>query len=267
MNKRGYLKKEEISAFAELLQKIIFPQYTGIDSNQEGEWFSLRSSFINHLGELLELSGSSDELCMKVIEIAKMNIPHLQTLLWKDVCAAYNGDPAAEDYCEIILSYPGVYAIMIQRFAHLLWTHEVPLLPRILTEYAHSHTGIDIHPGALIGESFFIDHGTGVVIGETAVIGRKVKIYQGVTLGALSTAGGQKLKKRRRHPTVSDCVTIYAGASILGGDTVIGDYSVIGSNVFITKSIPANTKVCLENETIQSYILKANTKDSYQSIG
>ena len=152
---------------------------------------------------------------------------------------------------EIIFAYPGLFAIMVYRLAHELYLMEVPMLPRIMTEYAHSITGIDIHPGVKIGKNFFIDHGTGIVIGETAVIGDNVKIYQGVTLGALSTRGGQKLRGKRRHPTISDNVTIYAGASILGGDTVIGENCTIGSNVFITSSVAPDTTVTNKNQELQ----------------
>ena len=170
-------------------------------------------------------------------------LPSIQLMLQKDVEAGFKGDPAAQSKEEIIICYPGFYAISIYRFAHELYVQKVPLLPRIMTEHAHGKTGIDINAGAVIGENFFIDHGTGIVIGETCVIGKNVKIYQGVTLGALSTRGGQSLSGVRRHPTVEDNVTIYAGATILGGDTVIGENSVIGGNCFITRTIPRNTKV------------------------
>ncbi|MBE6655416.1 MAG: serine acetyltransferase [Ruminococcaceae bacterium] len=170
-------------------------------------------------------------------------LPHIQIMLGKDVNAGFLGDPAAQSKEEIVICYPGFYAISVYRFAHELYTAKVPLLPRIMTEHAHSLTGIDINAGAVIGENFFIDHGTGIVIGETCVIGKNVKVYQGVTLGALSTRGGQSLAGVRRHPTVEDNVTIYAGATILGGETVIGENSVIGGNCFVTKPIPPNTKV------------------------
>jgi len=170
-------------------------------------------------------------------------IPEVRRLTQTDLDAAYDGDPAAFNKPEIIFSYPGQFAIMVNRIAHELHLLGVPIIPRIMTEYAHTKTGIDIHPGATLGEYFFIDHGTGIVIGETAEIGNNVKIYQGVTIGALSTREGQKLHGKKRHPTIEDNVTIYAGASILGGDTVIGHDSVIGANAFITSSIPCNTKV------------------------
>ena len=168
-----------------------------------------------------------------------------------DLQAAYDGDPAATGMAEIIFSYPGMFAITVYRLAHELHILNVPMLPRIMTEYAHNLTGIDIHPGATVGNYFFIDHGTGIVIGETTVIGENVKIYQGVTLGALSTRGGQSLRGKRRHPTIEDDVTIYAGASILGGDTVIGKGAVIGSNVFITESVAPATSVINKKQELQ----------------
>ena len=178
-------------------------------------------------------------------------IPGLRAIVQTDVEAFYDGDPAAYSTDEIIFCYPGIYAITVYRLAHVLYTMGVPLLPRIMTEYAHSITGIDINPGATIGNYFFIDHGTGIVVGETTVIGDHVKIYQGVTLGALTTRGGQNLRGKRRHPTIEDNVTIYAGASILGGTTVIGRDSVIGSNVFITHSIPPSTTVSVKSQELQ----------------
>ena len=177
-------------------------------------------------------------------------IPMIREYVEGDLEAAYDGDPAAYYREEIILSYPGVYAITVNRIAHELFLLGVPLIPRIMTEHAHWQTGIDIHPGATIGKSFFIDHGTGIVIGETTVIGNNVKIYQGVTLGALSTSGGQKLQGKKRHPTIEDDVVIYSGASILGGDTVIGKGSVIGGNAFVTKSIEPGTRVSIKNQEL-----------------
>ncbi|MBM4274154.1 MAG: serine acetyltransferase [Deltaproteobacteria bacterium] len=175
-------------------------------------------------------------------------LPRLRAMLAKDVRAAYEGDPAAKSYDEIIFSYPGVFAVTVYRIAHELWHQGVPLMPRIMTEYAHSQTGIDIHPGAHIGESFFIDHGTGVVVGETTEIGDRVRIYQGVTLGALSLPKDavDSLRTKKRHPTVEDDVIIYAQATILGGDTVIGARCVIGGNVWITESVPPDTRVFLK---------------------
>jgi serine O-acetyltransferase len=178
-------------------------------------------------------------------------LPEVREYLARDVSAAFDGDPAAANLDEIISSYPGIYAIMVYRLAHILHELEVPLMPRIMTEYAHNITGIDIHPGAVIGHHFFIDHGTGIVIGETTVIGNYVKIYQGVTLGGLSTRGGQSLRGVKRHPTIENHVTIYSGASILGGATIIGEGVVIGSNAFVTKSVPEKTRVSVKNPELQ----------------
>jgi serine O-acetyltransferase len=178
-------------------------------------------------------------------------VPDLREVLATDVEASFQGDPAAFNKDEIILSYPGIYALTVSRLAHELHVLNVPLIPRMMTEHAHSVTGIDIHPGASIGHHTFIDHGTGIVIGETTVIGNYVKIYQGVTLGALSTRGGRLLDGVKRHPTIEDHVTIYSGASILGGATVIGEGVVIGSNAFITKSIPERTRVSVKNTDLR----------------
>lgn len=177
-------------------------------------------------------------------------LPRVRTLAEQDLRAAFDGDPAAANREEIVFSYPGLYAVTVYRLAHELYVLGVPMLPRILTEHAHSRTGIDIHPGAVIGRGFFIDHGTGVVIGETTRIGDSVKLYQGVTLGALSTRGGNSLRGRKRHPTIEDGVTIYAGASILGGDTVIGAGAVIGGNAFITGSVASGAVVTLPDQPL-----------------
>ena len=178
-------------------------------------------------------------------------IPEVRAVVQTDVAAAYDGDPAASSVDEIIFCYPGLFAITVYRLAHVLYALDVPMIPRIMTEYAHGETGIDIHPGATIGKHFFIDHGTGIVIGETTIIGEGVKIYQGVTLGGLSTRGGQLLRGVKRHPTIEDNVTIYANASILGGNTVIGRESVIGANAFVTHSIPACTTVTIKSQELQ----------------
>lgn len=201
-----------------------------------------------------ELSIQSYEICMEFFK----TIPKIREYIETDVQAAYEGDPAAYNKDEIIFSYPGLYAIVVNRIAHELYNLSVPLIPRMMTEHAHSVTGIDIHPGATIGKYFFMDHGTGIVIGETTTIGEHVKVYQGVTLGALSTKGGQKLKSKKRHPTIKDNVTIYSGASILGGETVIEKDVVIGGNAFITKSIPAGTTVSVKNQE-SSYNYITNT--------
>lgn len=187
-------------------------------------------------------------------------LPGLRALLGKDVRAALEGDPATSSFDEIIFSYPGLFAISVHRIAHQLLHQGIALMPRIISEYAHGRTGIDIHPGAHLGESFFIDHGVGVVIGETSVIGDRVRIYQGVTLGALSLpkGAGEKLRGRKRHPTIEDDVIIYAGATILGGDTIIGARSVIGGNVWLTESVPPDTRVFLKTPEL---IKKENSGD------
>jgi serine O-acetyltransferase len=171
------------------------------------------------------------------------SLPHIRELLQTDTEAAFDGDPAALSKEEVIVAYPFIEAIAVQRLAHELYRKDIPLIPRIMTEWAHSRTGMDLHPGAKIGTHFFVDHCTGTVVGETAVIGNHVKMYHGVTLGARSTAGGQQLRGKKRHPTIEDRVTIYPGATILGGETVIGAGSTIGGNVFIMDSVAANSLV------------------------
>ena len=178
-------------------------------------------------------------------------LPKIREYLDTDLEALYMGDPAAENKDDIVLSYPGLLAITVNRLAHELFLLNVPLIPRMMTEFAHSKTGIDIHPGATLGKYFFIDHGTGIVVGSTTEIGDHVKVYQGVTIGALSTSAGQALHGVKRHPTIEDHVTIYSGASILGGETVIGRNSVIGSNAFLTRSVPEGTRVTVKNQGLQ----------------
>jgi serine O-acetyltransferase len=196
----------------------------------------------------LKCTDNGQEKALKFLK----TLPQISELLLTDIQAAFDGDPAAKGADEIIFSYPGLKAISIYRIAHELYKLNVPVLPRIMTEYAHSFTGIDIHPGAEIGDHFFIDHGTGVVIGETTVIGQRVRIYQGVTLGALSLPmdAGVKLRNQKRHPTIEDGVIIYANTTILGGDTVVGHNSIIGGNIWITESVPCNTKVLLEKPVL-----------------
>ncbi len=189
-----------------------------------------------------ECDSSAREIVVKFLD----RIPAIRALLAGDVQAAFDSDPAAQSTDETIFCYPGLFSIFVQRMAHEFYKLDVPLLPRIMTEHAHSVTGIDIHPGAKLGHSFFIDHGTGVVIGETTEIGDNVKLYQGVTLGAVAPDYGQLLRGRKRHPTIENDVTIYAGATILGGETVIGQGAVIGGNVFITSSVPPLTRVIAE---------------------
>ena len=176
-------------------------------------------------------------------------IPKIREHLDTDIDAAFDGDPAASDRTEIILAYPGLYAITVHRIAHELYLMNIPYIPRIMSEHAHSKTGVDIHPGANIGKYFFIDHATGIVIGETSIIGEHVKVYQGVTIGALSTKDGQLLHGVKRHPTIEDNVTLYAGATVLGGSTVIGHDSIIGGSAFVTRSIEPNTSVIVKTES------------------
>ncbi|MCM1178859.1 MAG: serine acetyltransferase [Clostridium sp.] len=188
-----------------------------------------------------EIAAETERICCAFFQ----TIPDIQQYLLLDVKAGYDGDPAASSMEQIIFSYPGFYAVFVYRLAHELYKLKVPFIPRVMTEQAHSKTGIDINAGAVIGKHFFMDHGTGIVIGETTVIGEYVKLYQGVTLGALSTRGGQHLSGVKRHPTIEDRVTIYSNATILGGETVIGKDSVIGGGAFITNSIPECTRVSI----------------------
>jgi serine O-acetyltransferase len=256
--------RDVIITISKLLRQLLFPGYFG-KKNFEAEIVEY------HVGDLLidiyeKLSeqitfalkhgeNNYDNLGSDLIrDMANQlsyeflsRISKIREFLATDVQAAFEGDPAASNKEEIIFSYPGIYAISLHRLAHELNLLRIPLIPRIMSEYAHSITGIDIHPGAVIGKYFFIDHGTGVVIGETTTIGNNVKLYQGVTLGALSTRGGQTIRGVKRHPTLEDNVTVYSGVSILGGETIIGNGAVIGSNAFITKSVPSGTKVSIRN--------------------
>ena len=204
----------------------------------------LRHDCIRYGLKCTECDSQGHEAALTVIRA----IPELRKSLGLDVRGAYDGDPAAKSHDEIIFSYPGLYAITVYRVAHILYKLKVPQLPRIMSEYAHSLTGIDIHPGATIGQCFVIDHGTGIVIGETSEIGNNVRVYQNVTIGALSLPpnAGEALRDAKRHPTIEDDVIIYSGATILGGDTVIGARSVVGGNVWLTSSIPADTKVFIK---------------------
>lgn len=258
--------KEIVIDIINKLQKIIFAGYF---KNKSYRFYTLKNNLTMLLEDVLynlkkqiaivlryspkykelddeKLSDQSQRIALSFLK----QIPRIREYIETDVQAGYDGDPAAFNNEEIIISYPGLYAIMINRIAHELYKLSVPLIPRMMTEYAHSTTGIDIHPGAEIGKYFFIDHGTGIVIGETTVIGDNVKIYQGVTLGALSTRGGQKLKNKKRHPTIKDNVTIYSGASILGGETIVGRDVVVGGNAFITSSIPEGARVSIKNQEL-----------------
>ena len=235
-------------------QKILFPAYYGdrdlLKLPPEQYSALLMDHVYDKLLRQLELvMPEGEEGARRAAEVCGVmmeRLPSIQEMLRKDLTANYNGDPAASSRQEVVLSYPGMFAIFIYRIAHELYLEQVPMLPRIMTEYAHSQTGIDIHPGATIGEYFSIDHGTGVVVGETTVIGDHVKLYQGVTLGALSPRAGHNSLPGKRHPTVGNDVTIYSGASILGGQTVIGDHSVVGGNAFLTGSVDDNTRVVIQ---------------------
>ena len=248
--------KEIIIDMIGKLLRIIYPSYSQektyrIYNARHNLSMLMEDVMFNLSRQIALVCGCSKERSEEMTLDFLRQIPQVRALVQTDVEAALDGDPAATGTDEIIFCYPGLYAIIVYRLANVLSRMGVPMLPRIMTEYAHSATGIDIHPGATIGHHFFIDHGTGIVIGETTVIGRGVKIYQGVTLGALTTRGGQSLRGKRRHPTIEDNVTIYAGASILGGETVIGKDCVIGSNVFITHSITPNTTVSVKNQELQ----------------
>ena len=251
--------KDSIIDITMKLLRIVYPGYyrdhvykvynveTNLNTLMEDVVYNLNKQIALVLCYRPDFDGCCEEVCTTKAEELSLEflkkIPRVRALLDTDLAAAYDGDPAASSIDEIIFAYPGILAITIYRLAHELHLLGVPIIPRIMTEYAHSNTGIDIHPGATIGEYFFIDHGTGIVIGETTVIGNNVKVYQGVTLGALSTRGGQCLRGVRRHPTIEDNVTIYSNASILGGETVIGHDSIIGGSTFITESVPAESRI------------------------
>lgn len=262
------VNKEILIEVMEEVRRVLFPGF--FDGNRvRGEYLKYlvgeRIEFIQYnlrkqVARVISDSSQGCERCPKstatkdadrIVYSFLEQIPKIREYLYTDIQAAYDGDPAAYNTDEIIFSYPGVYAITVYRIAHELVLLGVPLIPRIMTEYAHSATGIDIHPGAQIGKYFFIDHGTGIVIGETTQIGDHVKIYQGVTLGALSTRRGQMLKGNKRHPTIGNRVTIYSNTSVLGGNTVIGDDVTIGGNAFIVDSIEPGTKVNVKNPELQ----------------
>ncbi|MHC1684366.1 MAG: serine O-acetyltransferase EpsC [Clostridiaceae bacterium] len=256
--------RDVIIEISKLLRQLLFPGYFSMKNfNEEINEYHVGNSLMDIFDKLSEQitfalkhqknkfesydDNSVKEVANQITYKFLDKVPMIREYVATDVQAAFDGDPSAGSKEEIIFSFPGIFAISIYRLAHELYQLSVPLIPRILSEYAHNLTGIDIHSGATIGKYFFIDHGTGVVIGETTIIGDNVKIYQGVTLGALSTRGGQKLNGVKRHPTIEDDVTVYSGASILGGETIIGSSSVIGSNAFITASVPSGTKVSIKN--------------------
>jgi len=274
--------KEKVIDIIFKLRNIIYPGYfrnkhykvytvsNSISTLVEDVIYNLNNQIGIVLRYLPEYMGAPDRVIEEHAEETTFafleKIPKIREYIETDVEAAFNGDPAAFNKDEIIFSYPGLFAILVNRIAHELHLLGVPMIPRIMTEYAHSETGIDIHPGASIGKYFFIDHGTGIVIGETTEIGNNVKIYQGVTLGALSTRGGQLLKNKKRHPTIEDNVTIYSGASILGGDTVIGKDVVIGGNAFITSSVSAGAKVSIKNQELRVNYGKTADKPEHKEL-
>lgn len=268
--------KKTVESLSEDLLHLLFPGFFSDEAVSSAELPEAAQEIIDQIAGQLEAAiavslritnevKNDDQLREEAIAITERlfsGIPAVRALLKTDVEAAYAGDPAARSLEEIVLAYPGLEAVAIQRVAHLLYREEVPLLPRMMTEWAHSRTGIDIHPGAEIGSHFFIDHGTGVVIGETCVIGDRVKLYHGVTLGARSfqkDEQGAIIKGLRRHPRVEDDVTIYPNGIILGGDTTIGARSTIGANVFLMKSIPPDT-LLVRGEQIQSRLDKKSSK-------
>ena len=259
--------RDAIVRAIELLREMIYPGYFGQQSLTNENITPRMTELVNELTEILyeqvrcclrykrQLPGNNgskedcdqcDGQAASIVSAFFERLPEVREMLSLDVQAAFDGDPAAQSTDETIFSYPGLMAITVQRVAHEFYKQEVPLLPRIMTEYAHSLTGIDINPGAKLGRRFFIDHGTGIVIGETTEIGDNVKIYQGVTLGAVAPGFGQLLRGQKRHPTIHNDVTIYAGATILGGSTVIGEGCTIGGNVFITASVPKFNQVTAE---------------------
>lgn len=230
---------------------LLFPQRgcrgAGGLENIDAQLLELKRRFNHYMESLTVLNADLQTKGPQIVEDFFSQLEVISTQLDKDVQAAFNGDPAAYSKEEVIITYPGFYAVCVYRLAHEFYKLNVPLLPRLMSEYAHEKTGIDIHPGADIGESFYIDHGTGVVIGETTNIGKNVKIYQGVTLGALSVK--KKLQSKKRHPTIEDDVVIYASATILGGETIVGKGSVIGGNVWLTESVAPGTVVFHKHES------------------
>jgi serine O-acetyltransferase len=267
--------KDAVIESLEMIRKLLFPGYFENENTELTDLYFYVGSLMMELGNKLQkqicralmhdtaLSGG----CTPDAEVRSAQlaydflgkIPALRELLLTDVDATLDGDPAARSKHEIIFAYPGMLAITVFRIAHELHLLGVPLIPRIMTEHAHSITGIDIHPGAEIGHHFFIDHGTGIVFGETTSIGNYVKIYQGVTLGALSTRGGQRLSGTKRHPTLEDEVTVYSSTTILGGETVIGKGAVIGANSFITHSVDPGTRVSIKTPDLDFKAMKAKT--------
>lgn len=241
-----YIGHNEIKHFVLRFLGLLFPQRTLEKAHTEEELLTQLISFKNEMSSLLLKINIKEEKSFQIAENILKALPKINELITSDAKAMFDGDPAAESVDEVVLCYPGFFAIAVYRLAHEFYTLKVKLFPRLLSEYAHERTGIDIHPGATIGKSFFIDHGTGIVIGETANIGVNVKLYQGVTLGALSV--DKKMENSKRHPTIEDNCVIYSNATILGGETIVGKDSVIGGNVWLTKSVPKNSMVYHKSE-------------------
>jgi serine O-acetyltransferase len=264
--------KSEVAEITATLLRLIFPGFYNMkdvvrgtlaeDTRERVDWicFNLGAEIAKSIQSFPPDDLEEEDILERANEIVGAfhhQLPDIRAKISMDMEAAYDGDPAAKSTEEIILAYPGLEAIAVYRMAHALHQLGVALIPRMMTEWAHSRTGIDIHPGARIGDHFFIDHGTGVVIGETTDIGNWVKMYHGVTLGALSTSGGQSLKDEKRHPTIDDRVTIYPNATILGGESHIGEGTTVNGNVFLTSSVPPNSRVALENRAL---VIKPKSK-------
>lgn len=265
INRKYLPSRAEIIDVIHLLLQVLYPGYVGrqgltdeeVEYHVGGLLSSLRDKLSRQIeqclchqaeSENLPTDGSCAPHARKIASVFLARLPELRATLLDDVQAAYDGDPAATSLDEIILAYPGLLAVTVYRIAHELHEMGVPLMPRIMTEWAHQKTGADIHPGARVGKSFFIDHATGVVVGETTHIGSNVKLYQGVTLGAVShprDERGRVIRNQKRHPTVNDGVTVYANATVLGGDTTLGEGSIVGGSVFLTDSVPSGSRVAI----------------------
>ena len=266
INRRYLPSRAEIIEILNLLFQVLYPGYVGRQGLTDEEvgyhvgtlLSTLREKLARQIEQCLCHQAETDAIAgdesscaphaKKVAGLFLAKLPELRATLLDDVQAAFDGDPAATNLDEIILAYPGLLAVTVYRIAHELFAMGVPLMPRIMTEWAHARTGADIHPGAHIGKSFFIDHATGVVVGETSHIGSHVKLYQGVTLGAMShprDESGRVIRNTKRHPTVQDGVTVYANATVLGGDTVLGEKSIVGGSVFLTESVPSGSRVAI----------------------
>jgi serine O-acetyltransferase len=268
--------KQAIAEIAADLLRLLFPgffdeepiHYSEIEAVTMGLLEGVLGRLENEIGKSLEYAPPAGVGDADLAEMAHAltlqflgKLPRVRELLQTDTEAAYEGDPAAFSKDEVIVAYPFIEAIAVQRLAHELYLDNIPLIPRIMTEWAHSRTGMDLHPGAQIGTHFFVDHCTGTVVGETAILGNHVKMYQGVGLVAKSLAAGQALRGQKRHPTIKDRVTIYAGATIIGGDTVVGEGSTIGASVSLTTSVPANSLVVLEAARVK--IIPKRSRESY----